>query len=52
LPEGVHIELIAHKKRQIVEKLAAGEIWEMSGLVFTTELGKVIEPRNFLRKYY
>ena len=52
LPEEVLIELIAHRKRQLVEKLAAGEIWEMSGLVFTTELGKVIEPRNFLRKYY
>jgi len=52
LPEGVLIELIAHRKRQLIEKLAAGEIWEMSGLVFTTELGKVIEPRNFLRKYY
>lgn len=49
LPESVLKELVAHKKRQLVEQLAAGEIWEKSGLVFTTELGKVIEPRNFLR---
>ena len=52
MPDGVLIELKVHKIRQLVEKLAAGEIWEISGLVFTTELGKVIEPRNFLRKYY
>ena len=52
LPAGVLTELKAHKKRQLTERLAAGELWENSGLVFTTELGKVIEPRNFLRKYY
>ena len=52
LPAGVLRELKAHKKRQLTEKLAAGELWEESGLVFTTELGKVVEPRNFLRRYY
>lgn len=52
LPASVLSELKAHKKRQQVDKLAAGELWTDSGLVFTTELGGVIEPRNFLRKFY
>jgi integrase len=52
LPARVLTELRSHKKRQLEEKLAAEEIWEESGLVFTTELGGVVEPRNFLRKYY
>lgn len=52
LPAGVLAELKAHKKRQLTEQLAAGELWEKSGLVFTTELGKVVEPRNFIRRYY
>jgi hypothetical protein len=50
LPAGVLKELKAYKKRQQAEKLAAGELWENSGLVFTTELGKVVETRNILRK--
>ena len=52
LPAGVLTELKAHKKRQLTEQLAAGELWEKSGLVFTTELGKVVEPRNLIRRYY
>ena len=52
LPAGVLTELKAHKKRQLTEQIAAGELWEKSGLVFTTELGKVVEPRNLIRRYY
>ncbi len=52
LPASVLAELKAHKKRQLGEKLAAGEIWIDTGLVFTNEIGGVIEPRNFLRKFY
>jgi site-specific recombinase XerD len=38
-----------HKAAQAAEKLRAGDQWTDSGLVFTTELGGPVDPRNFLR---
>lgn len=52
LPQSVVKELIEHKKKQNEEKLKAGELYENNDLVFATELGKVLEPRNFLRTFY
>jgi integrase len=37
------------KRRQARERLAAGEAWTDSGLVFTTEAGTPVDPRNALR---
>ena len=37
------------KRRQARERLAAGEAWLDSGLVFTTEAGTPVDPRNALR---
>jgi integrase len=34
-----------------VERLTAGESWQESGLVFTTSLGTVVEPRNLSRTF-
>ena len=38
-----------HKVSQAAERLRAGNQWKDSGLVFTTELGAPVDPRNFLR---
>ena len=38
-----------HKARQAAERLRAANQWQNSGLVFTTELGGPVDPRNLLR---
>ncbi|BCO36019.1 site-specific integrase [Mycobacterium heckeshornense] len=38
-----------HKATQAAERLRAGNQWRDSGLVFTTELGGPVDPRNLLR---
>jgi integrase len=38
-----------HKAVQAAEKLRAGDQWQNTGLVFTTELGAPVDPRNLLR---
>ena len=41
--------LKSHRATQAAEKLRAGEHWTDSGLVFATEFGRPVEPRNILR---
>ncbi|MBS4729699.1 site-specific integrase [Mycobacterium sp. SM1] len=44
------VELLrAHKTAQADERLRAANQWRDSGLVFTTELGGPVDPRNLLR---
>jgi integrase len=38
-----------HREAQLEERLVAGNQWQDSGLVFTTELGGPVDPRNLLR---
>ena len=38
-----------HRTEQKAERLRAGDQWQETGLVFTTELGAPVDPRNFLR---
>lgn len=38
-----------HKAGQSAERLRAASQWQNSGLVFTTELGGPVDPRNLLR---
>jgi integrase len=38
-----------HKAGQAAERLRAANQWQNSGLVFTTELGGPVDPRNLLR---
>jgi len=40
-----------HRKRQLEDRLAAGELWQDSGLVFTDELGKPLNPQTVLRRF-
>jgi integrase len=50
-PTPVMDALRAHRRRQLEERMAAGPAWVDTGLVFTTQIGTWIEPRNFLRKF-
>lgn len=44
------VELLRKQKAaQAAERLRAGDQWRDSGLVFTTELGRPVDPRNLLR---
>ena len=38
-----------HRTEQKAERLRAGDQWTDSGLVFTTEFGAAVDPRNLLR---
>jgi integrase len=38
-----------HRIAQLEERMRAANQWAETGLVFTTELGRVVEPRNLLR---
>ena len=51
LPPPLVEALKAHRKRQIAERLAAGERWREHHLVFTTTIGTPIEPRNLNRSF-
>ena len=42
---------MSHGVRQEVERLTAGESWVESGLVFTTSVDTVVEPRNLSRTF-
>ncbi len=51
LPRSTIETLRAHRTRQAEERLAAAEAWHEHGLVFTTEIGTPLEPRNVLRRF-
>ena len=51
LPRSAVEALRAHRTRQLEEQLAAAEAWQEHGLVFTTEIGTALEPRNVLRRF-
>lgn len=52
LPDWAIVALKAHKARQAQEKLLVGQDYQDNGLVFCTENGQPIEPRNLNRKFY
>jgi integrase len=49
LSSAVVAMLRKHKAAQAAERLRAGNQWADSGLVFATELGGPVDPRNVLR---
>jgi integrase len=49
LHPGIVAMLKRHKVAQAAERLRAGDQWQDSRLVFCTELGTPVEPRNLLR---
>ena len=46
-----HAALKAHKKEQAARQLAAGDKWENPGYVFTTETGKIVDPRYWSKQF-
>jgi integrase len=52
MPQVVVVALKAHRKRQLEERLAAGNAWQDSGLVFTSPLGTALDPRNVTREFH
>jgi integrase len=51
LPRSAVDTLRAHRIRQSEERVTAGAVWRDNGLVFTTEVGTPLEPRNVLRRF-
>jgi integrase len=51
LPEDTIRELKTHRKRQAQEKLLLGEAYQDHNLVFCTEKGTPLDPRNFTRHF-
>jgi integrase len=51
LPRSAVEALRAHRTRQLEEQLPAAGVWQEHGLVFTTEIGTPLEPRNVLRRF-
>jgi integrase len=49
LPPAVVVLLRTHRTTQLEERLHAGNQWTETGLVFTTEFGTPVDPRNLLR---
>jgi len=50
IPKVLLQKLREHRTRQLEEKMALGQNWHDSGLVFTTSLGTPIDPRGVKRK--
>jgi integrase len=51
LPRSAVEALRTHRTRQLEEQRAAAGAWQEHGLVFTTEIGTPLEPRNVLRRF-
>ncbi|WP_231984056.1 site-specific integrase [Mycobacterium sp. 852013-51886_SCH5428379] len=49
LHAGLVTELRAWRKQQLKERLAAGDQWTDTGMVFCTEFGTMVDPRNITR---
>lgn len=50
LDESLVAMLKAHRVAQAAQRLRVGELWVDHGLVFATELGGLVDPRNLLRE--
>ena len=51
LSQEITEQLKLHRKRQLEEKLAAGESYNENNMVFCSELGGYVIPNNFDKKY-
>jgi site-specific recombinase XerD len=49
IPPAVVAMLRRQRTEQLAERLRAGDQWQDSGLIFTTECGAPVDPRNLLR---
>ena len=51
LPSVAVAALREHRTRQKVERVRAGDLWEDTGLVFTTEIGTALDKGNLTRGF-
>ncbi|MEZ0165136.1 hypothetical protein AB2L27_10220 [Kineococcus sp. LSe6-4] len=51
LPTAAADALRAQRKMQLLDRLAAGPLWKETDLVFASEVGTGLEPRNVLRRW-
>lgn len=51
LPATCMRSLQAHRRRQEQERAAAGDRWQETGYVFTTSVGRPIDPTNLTRTF-
>jgi integrase len=51
LPRSAVEALRARREQQDDERRAAAGAWQERGLIFTTEIGTPLEPRNVLRRF-
>jgi integrase len=51
LPRSATELLRVHQARQADERAAAADAWRETGLVFTTQIGTPLEPRNVVRRF-
>jgi integrase len=52
LPQITMLALQAHRMRQEQERIACGANWHDTGMVFTTGIGTMLDPRNMVRSFY
>jgi integrase len=52
LPPTLVAALRRHRARQAEERLAVGDAYAELGLVFATELGEPVNPRNVIRRHF
>lgn len=52
IPDSLIPELIKHKRNQEKEKSDAGDLYEDKNIIFSTDTGRYIHPRNFMRSFY
>jgi integrase len=51
LPEWTWLVLLEHQERQAVERAQLAEVWQNYDLVFPSEIGTPMEPRNLNRHF-
>lgn len=51
MPDLVVEALTRHRERQVEDRVAAGDSWVNTGLVFTTAVGTPIDPSNLRREF-
>jgi integrase len=51
LPEWTWLVLLEHQERQAVERAQLAEVWQDYNLVFPSEIGTPMEPRNLNRHF-
>ena len=52
IPDSIIPVIAQHKLQQEKEKADAGDLYEDKGVIFFTDTGRYIHPRNYMRSFY